>query len=91
MKCILCGTVENVESYEGKNGFGATITLSSVDNKKRTFLKFNTKVKSISNMFEDKLQEEVEVTISLDQNNFGLRLGEVVSVDGEDIPRKKWY
>lgn len=89
MKCILCGTVENVETYEGKNGFGATITLSSVENKKRTFLKFNTKVKSIANMFDEKLQEEVEVTMSLDQNNYGLRLGEVSSVDGEDIPKKK--
>lgn len=89
MRCVLMGTVENVESYEGKNGFGATITLSSVENKKRTFLKFNTKVKSIANIFENKLQEEVEVTTSLEQNNFGLRLGEVVSVDGEEMPVKK--
>ena len=89
MKCVLMGTVENVQEFEGKNGYGATITLSSVEKKKRTFLNFNTKVKSIAMQFEDKLQEETEVTIDLQQNNFGLRLGEVFSVDGEDIVQKK--
>lgn len=90
MKCVLCGTVENVESYEGKNGWGAMVTLSSVENKKRTFLKFSTKIKSIANQFEAKLQEDVEVTMQLEQNNFGLRLGEVICIDGEDsnFPKK---
>jgi urease accessory protein UreE len=88
MKCILLGVVENVETFEGKSGWGATITLSSIQNKKRTFLSFNTRERDIADKFESKLQEDVEVMINLEQNNFGLRLGDVISVDSEDLSIK---
>jgi hypothetical protein len=83
MICTLKGIIENVESYESKNGWGATITMSSVIEKKRSFVKFNTKKKEIAHGLEKRLQEETEITLDLQQNNFGLRFGEVLYVDGE--------
>ena len=83
MVCTLKGVVENVESFEGKNGWGASITMSSIVDKKRSFIKFNTKKKEIAYELEKRLQEETEVTLDLTQNNFGLHLSEVLYVDGE--------
>lgn len=81
MIITLVGNVDNVESYQGKNGWGATITLSNVEDKRRKTISFNTKDKDIAGTFENNLMKNVEVKINLDQNNFGLRLGNVVDVN----------
>lgn len=79
MKAILIGTVDNVNGYEGKKGYGANITMSSVENKKRESVTFTIKDESLADQFEGSLQEEGTVEIILTQNNFGLRFGEVLS------------
>lgn len=79
MKCVLMGTVENVKCFEGKNGFGATISMSTVVDKRREMIEFNTKDEDLAQDFEQALQEEATVEIELTQNKFGLRLGNVLS------------
>lgn len=79
MKCVLIGTIENVNSYEGKNGFGATISMSTVENKRREIVEFNTKDKELAEGFEEALQENATVEIQLIQNKFGLRFGDITS------------
>lgn len=83
MKIQLQCVVENVEKYEGKNGLGANIMVSSLDieTKKRSFLTFNCKDPLKIALFENFLQEEVYVVLELNQNNFGLRLGDVLLVE----------
>ena len=80
MFITMIGVIENVEKYEGKNGFGATVTVSQLIEKKRNLLSFNTNSAEVASRFEDHLQDEMEIDIELSQNNFGLRLGEVVSL-----------
>lgn len=80
MPITIVGIVEDVNSYEGKNGFGATITLSALLNKRRKTISFNTKSRDLSATFEKNLQVEVTVVIELSQSNFGLRLGEIMSI-----------
>ena len=77
MPVIIIGTVEDVNSYEGKNGFGANITMSALLNKRRKTLTFNTKDRDLAQKFELNLQQQVTVRIELVQSNFGLRLGEI--------------
>lgn len=77
MPIIIIGIVEDVQSYEGKNGFGASITMSALLNKRRKTLTFNTKDRDLAQKFELNLQEQVTVKIELVQSNFGLRLGEI--------------
>lgn len=78
MPIIIIGIVEDVQSYEGKNGFGANITMSALLNKRRKTLTFNTKDRDLAQKFELSLQEQVTVKIELVQSNFGLRLGEIL-------------
>lgn len=80
MPVIIIGTVDDVQSYEGKNGFGANITISSLKDKRRKTLAFMTKDKKLAALFEENLQCEVTVSIELNQNSFGLRLGDVLEV-----------
>ncbi len=75
---ILCN-VENVEGYTGKNGFGANVTVSQLIDKKRSLLTFSTKNEEIAKKLENYLQEKVDLEIELNQSNFGLRMGEVIS------------
>lgn len=82
MKIIIHGTVEDVETYESaKNGFGATVTVSALEDKKRKSLTFNTRDTLQASVLNQKLQEEVVLEIELIQNNFGLRFGEIISVN----------
>lgn len=86
MPVIIIGTVEDVNIYEGKNGFGANIIMSSLINKRRKTLSFNTKDKELATKFEMNLQEEVTIKIELSQNNFGLRLGDIMDfIPGSQI------
>lgn len=81
MKAILIGTVENVNTYEGKNGFGANITMSNLIDKRRESIQFNTQDALLAAKFEEALQEEVTVEINITQNNFGTRLGDILSLN----------
>jgi hypothetical protein len=80
MPVIIIGTVEDVQTYQGKNGFGANITMSTLIDKRRKSLTFNNSDRSIVTQFEENLQHEVTVKISLSQSNFGLRLGDIMEV-----------
>jgi hypothetical protein len=80
MPVIIIGTVEDVQTYQGKNGFGANITMSALIEKRRKSLTFNCTDRDIVKNFENLLQNEVTVKIALGQSNFGLRLGEVLEV-----------
>jgi len=80
MKVTLVGTIENVEMYEGKNGFGANVTMSEVIDKRRQLVTFTAKDKKQAELLENNLQEEAAVQIILTQSNFGLRLGEIVDI-----------
>lgn len=80
MPVTIKGVVEDVQTYEGKNGFGATITLSALLEKRRKTISFNTKSREYASLFEGNLQNEVTVKIVLSQSNFGLRLGDIIQV-----------
>lgn len=80
MICNISGTVEDVQSYNGKNGFGANITISQLINKKRSLLNFSVNSSELANIFEENLQEQVNLQLELIQNNFGLRIGAVADL-----------
>lgn len=80
MICNISGTVEDVQSYNGKNGFGANITISQLINKKRSLLTFSVNSSELANIFEENLQEQVNLQLELIQNNFGLRIGAVADL-----------
>lgn len=80
MKIIIIGTVENVKTYTGKNGFGANVELSQLQDKRRETLEFNITDQLTAAKLEDSLQEEVTIEIDLTQNKFGLRFGEIYSL-----------
>lgn len=72
--------IENVEKYTGKNGFGANITVSQLgSDKRRESLKFNTNNAELASVLEQHLQEQMVLDLDLSQNNFGLRIGDVLS------------
>jgi hypothetical protein len=75
IKCV----IENVEVYTGKNGFGANVTISQLIDKKRNLLVFNTSSAELASTFEEHLQEPVQLSLELIQNNFGLRIGQVTN------------
>lgn len=80
METIINGIVEDVNSYEGKNGYGCNIKISQLKNKRRKELVFITKNPLIGKTLESKLQQEVSLKIVLEQNNFGLRISDVLEV-----------
>ena len=83
MKIQILATLETTERYTNKMGEeGCNIVLSSLDTetKKRSFLNFNCKNINHISTLEGLLQEEIVLVIELNQNNFGLRLGEIISV-----------
>ena len=56
MKISIECNIENVETYTGKNGFGANITVSQLVDRKRQLLTFNTSNAEYANILECKLQ-----------------------------------
>lgn len=80
MPIELIGLLEDVETYEGKNGFGANITLSTKVDRKTKRITFRTNDKGLVAKFESLLDTDVVVKIELSQNNFGLRLGDIIGV-----------
>lgn len=85
---IIC-TIEDVEKYTGKNGFGANVVVSSLQNKKRKSLKFNISSAEQANILEEHLQDEVTLILTLDQNNFGTRLGNLLSITNGNLFEQK--
>ena len=83
MPIIFKGLLEDVEPYEGKNGFGANVTVSSKVGKRVKRLSFITKDRAIAKILEDKLGEIVVLRIELNESKFGLRFGEVLDIADE--------
>lgn len=80
MKISIECNIENVETYTGKNGFGANITVSQLVDRKRQLLTFNTSNAEYANILECKLQETVVLELELNQSNFGLRITDIVDI-----------
>ena len=80
MKIRIECNIENVETYTGKNGFGANITVSQLVDRKRQLLTFNTSNAEYANILECKLQETVVLELELNQSNFGLRITDIIDI-----------
>lgn len=80
MKISIECNIENVETYTGKNGFGANITVSQLVDRKRQLLTFNTSNAEYANILECKLQETVVLELELNQSNFGLRITDIIDI-----------
>lgn len=78
------GELENVDQYQGKNGFGCNITISKKIDKKRDRLEFRTNSEQVAKELENLLGEDVSFVLDLKQNNFGLRIAEVVGFEKVD-------
>lgn len=80
MPIELLGLLEDVQTFEGKNGFGANVTVSTKVDKKTKRVTFMIKDKNLANKLESLLDTDVIIKIELNQNNFGLRFGEVLNI-----------
>lgn len=80
MPVEICGLLEDVESFEGKNGFGANVTLSTKVDKKTKRITFMTRSKETAVKLESLLDTNVILKIELNQNNFGLRFGDLLDI-----------
>ena len=80
MKISIECNIENVDTYTGKNGFGANITVSQLVDRKRQLLTFNTSNGEYANILECKLQETVVLELELNQSNFGLRITDIIDI-----------
>lgn len=85
MPIYLICTIEDVEKYTGKNGFGANIVVSTLLEKKRKSLKFNITNAEQASILEEHLQETVTLILTLDQNNFGTRISNLLSVTSGNV------
>jgi len=74
------GTIEDVQTYEGRNGFGANVTISTKIDRRTKRLEFRVSEKNIADKLEQLLDQEVTILIELEQNNFGLRFGKLLEV-----------
>lgn len=81
MPIELQGLLEDVQPYEGKNGFGANITMSTKVDKKTKRITFRTTDRAFADKCEILLDTDVIVKLPLEQSNFGLRLGEPVIIE----------
>lgn len=80
MEIELVGHLDNVETYQGKNGFGANVVMSQKLGKRTKTVTFGTRDKSQAEALEELLDTDIIVRIDLIQNNFGLRFGNVISI-----------
>jgi len=80
MPVYFSGILEDVKAYEGKNGFGANVTISSKIGKRTKRIEFRVNEKATAEKLESLLGEEVTIKIELEQNSFGLRLGNLLEV-----------
>lgn len=77
MPVSFSGLLEDVNGYEGKNGFGANIIVSQKVGNRIKRLEFIIKDKDLAMELEKLLMNNVDFVVALDQNNFGMRFGEV--------------
>jgi len=82
MKGIFRGKLENCESYEGKNGFGANVTISNEDAELQriTRIEFNTRNKTVFEQLNKLKLKLIEIEIDIMQNKFGIRFGDVYNI-----------
>lgn len=80
MPIELIGLLEDVETFEGKSGFGANVTISTKVAKKTKRITFMTRIKDVASKLETLIDTDVIIKVALNQNNFGLRFGEVIEV-----------
>jgi hypothetical protein len=80
MPIELMGLLEDVQEYEGKNGFGANVTVSTKVGKKTKRVSFLVKDKDKASKLNELLDTDVVLKIELNQNNFGLRFGELLEI-----------
>lgn len=73
-------TIEDVKKYTGKNGFGATVVVSTLVDKKRKSLEFNITSAEQASVLEESLQEQVTLILTLDQSKFGTRISTLESI-----------
>lgn len=76
--------VADVESYEGQKGFGFNATVTQKQGKKTKTLDFRGTSRELFGKLEDLLDTEVSIIIDLDQNSYGLRLGDVQKIFSAD-------
>lgn len=74
------GIVDDCSEYTGKSGWGANAVISCRHGKKRKSVEISIKDKEIYGYIEDKLGEEVQIEMILEDTKFGLRLGEILNV-----------
>lgn len=81
MPVELIGLLEDVQPYEKKDGtFGANITMSKKVNKKTKRVQFTTNDKEMAKKLEELLDTDIILTVELNQNNFGTRIGEILAL-----------
>jgi len=80
MPIQIIGLLEDVQPYEGAKGFGANITVSCKLGKKTKRVSFLTKNKEFAQELEKMLDTDVILMVELNQNNFGTRIGEIISI-----------
>lgn len=76
------GLLEDVESYQGKSGFGANITVSAKIGRKTKRLTFRTSDKNMATELEELLDQNVHFYVLLEQNSFGTRISDVTGFQG---------
>lgn len=75
------GLLEDVETYNKKDGgFGANITVSRKVDKKTKRVTFSTNNKDMADKLEQLLDTDIILTVELNQNNFGTRIGEILAL-----------
>lgn len=80
MQVEIVGHLDNVESYEGKNGFGSNVTVSQKVGKRTTSVTFGTRSKAQYEQLVEMLDTDVVINVDLVQSNFGLRFGNINSI-----------
>lgn len=81
------GLLEDVQGYKGKNGFGANITVSQKVGNRTKRLEFRTNNEDLAIKLEALLDTNVKFVVSLEQNNFGLRLSEIIAFEPHTIKK----
>lgn len=80
MPVVIIGTIEDVKTYEGKNGFGANVTISAKIERRTKRLEFRVTDPLVASKLEERLDTEVTIRIELEQSNFGIRFGQLLEV-----------
>jgi len=75
------GMLERIEEYEGKSGYGANITISTQFNDEIRRIEFMTKDKKQVNNLKDFKLKTITVHLELNQNRFGMRLGDIIDIE----------